>query len=102
MISIQRCKTHVRVFLKKLGMGYRKVGSVPAGPDPDEQEQFKKSPHAENRAGQRGKRYLLLKYEIRRWGTITTSGYFCAKSERLEGILLMEVKAMGRGAFIDV
>jgi transposase len=40
--GIQRSKTQVGVFLKKLGMRYRKVGSVPAGADPDAQEEFKK------------------------------------------------------------
>jgi transposase len=40
--GIRRGKTQVRLFLKKLGMQYRKIGSVPAGADPDEQEEFKK------------------------------------------------------------
>jgi transposase len=42
LTGIRRGKTQVSVFLKKLGMRHRKVGSVPAGADPDKQEEFKK------------------------------------------------------------
>ena len=42
LTGIRRSKTQVGVFLKKLGMRYRKVGSVPAGADPEAQEEFKK------------------------------------------------------------
>ena len=42
LTGIRRSKTQVGVFLKKLGLRYRKVGSVPGGADPDEQEAFKK------------------------------------------------------------
>jgi transposase len=42
LTGIRRSKTQVRTFLRKLGMRHRKVGSVPAGADPDQQEQFKK------------------------------------------------------------
>jgi transposase len=42
LTGIRRSKTQVRVFLRKLGMRHRKVGSVPAGADPDVQEHFKK------------------------------------------------------------
>ena len=42
LTGIRRSKTQVRVFLRNLGMRHRKVGSVPAGADPDVQEHFKK------------------------------------------------------------
>lgn len=42
LTGIRRSKTQVGVFLKKLGMRYRKTGSVPSGADPDAQEEFKK------------------------------------------------------------
>lgn len=42
LTGINRSNTQVGVFLKKLGMRYRKVGSVPSGADPDKQEEFKK------------------------------------------------------------
>jgi transposase len=42
LTGIRRGKTQVRTFLRKLGMRHRKVGSVPAGADADQQEQFKK------------------------------------------------------------
>ncbi|BBO92093.1 hypothetical protein DSCOOX_52730 [Desulfosarcina ovata subsp. ovata] len=42
LTGIRRSKTQVGVFLKKLGMKYRKVGSVPSGADPEAQEEFKK------------------------------------------------------------
>ena len=42
LTGIRRSKTQVRLFLRKLGMRHRKVGSVPAGADPEQQEQFKK------------------------------------------------------------
>jgi transposase len=48
LTGIQRSKTQVRMFLRKLGMRHCKVGSVPAGADPDQQEQFKKSLRTEN------------------------------------------------------
>jgi transposase len=43
LTGIRRSKTQVGVFLKKLGLRYRKVGSVPSGADPDEQDEFKKN-----------------------------------------------------------
>ena len=42
LTGIHRSKTQVGVFLRNLGMRHRKVGSVPAGADPDAQERFKK------------------------------------------------------------
>ena len=42
LTGIRRSKIQVRTFLRKLGMRHRKVGSVPAGADPEQQEQFKK------------------------------------------------------------
>lgn len=36
LTGIRRSKTQVGVFLKKLGLRYRKVGSVPSGADLDE------------------------------------------------------------------
>jgi len=42
LTGIRRSKTQVRMFLRKLGMRHRKVGSVPAGADPEQQELFKK------------------------------------------------------------
>lgn len=43
LTGIRRSKTQVRVFLRKLGMRHRKVGSVPAGADPGAQAHFKKN-----------------------------------------------------------
>lgn len=43
LTGIRRSRTQVCVFLKKMGMRYRKVGSVPAGADPDAQDEFKKN-----------------------------------------------------------
>lgn len=43
LTGIRRSRTQVHVFLRKLGMRYRKVGSVPGGADPDAQEEFKKN-----------------------------------------------------------
>jgi transposase len=51
LTGIRRSNTQVGVFLRKLGLRYRKVGSVPAGADPDAQEDFKKKPRAKNSAG---------------------------------------------------
>jgi transposase len=48
LTGIRRSKTQVIMLLRKLGMWHRKVGSVPAGADPDQQEQFKKSLRTEN------------------------------------------------------
>lgn len=42
LTGIKRSKTQIRVFLKKIGMQYRKVGMLPAKVDIDKQEQFKK------------------------------------------------------------
>ncbi|GAB6907309.1 transposase (fragment) [Desulfosarcina cetonica] len=42
LTGIRRSKTQVGVFLKKLGMKYRKVGSIPASADSEAQEEFKK------------------------------------------------------------
>ncbi|BBO79748.1 hypothetical protein DSCO28_03140 [Desulfosarcina ovata subsp. sediminis] len=44
LTGIRRSKTQVGVFLKKLGLRYRKVGSVPSGADPDKQDEYKKKP----------------------------------------------------------
>jgi transposase len=43
LTGIRRSNMQVRMFLKKLGLRYRKVGSVPAGADPDKQAAFKKN-----------------------------------------------------------
>lgn len=43
LTGIRRSRTQVSVFLKNLGLQHRKVGSVPGGADPDEQEEFKKN-----------------------------------------------------------
>lgn len=43
LTGIGRSRTQVWMFLKKLGLKYRKVGSVPAGADPAAQEEFKKN-----------------------------------------------------------
>jgi transposase len=43
LTGICRSRTQVSVFLRKLGMRYRKVGSVPGGADPAAQEEFKKN-----------------------------------------------------------
>jgi transposase len=43
LTGIRRSKTQVRVFLRKLGMRHRKVGSVPSNADPDAQAEFKKN-----------------------------------------------------------
>ena len=43
LTGICRSRTQVSVFLRKLGMRYRKVGSVPGGADPAVQEEFKKN-----------------------------------------------------------
>jgi transposase len=42
LTGIRRSRTQVSVFLRKMGMRYRKVGAVPGGADPDAQEEFKK------------------------------------------------------------
>ena len=42
LTGIRRSRTQVSVFMKNLGLRYRKVGSVPGGADPDAQEEFKK------------------------------------------------------------
>lgn len=42
LTGIVRRPTQVREWLKKLGMAYRKVGSLPKKADPDVQEEFKK------------------------------------------------------------
>jgi transposase len=43
LTGIRRSRNQVSVFLRKLGMRYRKVGSVPGGADPAVQEEFKKN-----------------------------------------------------------
>jgi transposase len=61
LTGIRRSKTQVGVFLKKLGLRYRKVGSVPSGADLDEQEAFKKNilePRIEE--AKAGKRHLFF------------------------------------------
>lgn len=42
LTGIRRSKTQVRIFLRNLGMRFRKMGSIPSGADPDAQEEFKK------------------------------------------------------------
>ena len=42
LTGIRRSKTQVRIFLRNLGMRFRKTGSVPSGADPKAQEAFKK------------------------------------------------------------
>jgi transposase len=41
LTGIKRKPTQVRIFLKSIGMNFRKVGTVPSKADPDEQEAFK-------------------------------------------------------------
>lgn len=41
LTGIRRSKTQVRVFLRRLGMRFRKTGSVPSKANPEAQEQFK-------------------------------------------------------------
>lgn len=43
LTGIKRSSERVRIFLKKLGMRYRKNGMIPAKADPDKQEKFKKN-----------------------------------------------------------
>ena len=43
LTGIRRSKTQVRIFLRKVGMRFRKAGSVPSKADPDAQEEFKKN-----------------------------------------------------------
>jgi len=42
LTGIQRSESRVRVFLKSIGIEYRKVGHIPAGADVEAQETFKK------------------------------------------------------------
>ena len=42
LTGVRRGKTQIRLFLKELGMGYRKTAVVPAKADIAEQEEFKK------------------------------------------------------------
>jgi transposase len=42
LTGIERSTQRVRVFLKGLGLSYRKVGMVPSKADPEIQEEFKK------------------------------------------------------------
>jgi len=42
MTGIKRSSQRVRIFLKKMGMKYRKTGMVPAKANPIKQEDFKK------------------------------------------------------------
>lgn len=42
LTGIKRSETQIRVFLKKIGLKYRKVGMLPSKVDVDEQERFKK------------------------------------------------------------
>jgi len=49
MTGIHRSKTQVRIFLRNLGMRFRKMGSIPSGADPDAQEEFKKNSGAKTR-----------------------------------------------------
>lgn len=41
LTGIKRKPTQVRIFLKSIGMVFRKVGTIPSKADPDEQEAFK-------------------------------------------------------------
>jgi len=40
LTGIQRSPTQVRVWMKKIGLKYRKVGQIPAKADPDKQQQW--------------------------------------------------------------
>jgi transposase len=42
LTGIQRKKSQVRVFLRKIGMRPRKMGAIPGNADPAKQEEFKK------------------------------------------------------------
>ena len=42
MTGIQRSPTQVKLFLRRMGMKFRKVGAVPAKVNPEVQEEFKK------------------------------------------------------------
>lgn len=41
--GIRRSSERVRIFLKQLGMRYRKTGMIPAKADPEKQAEFKKN-----------------------------------------------------------
>ena len=43
MTGIKRSSQRVRIFLKNMGMRYRRTGMVPAKADPIKQEDFKKN-----------------------------------------------------------
>lgn len=43
LTGIERSTQRVRIFLKGLGLKYRKVGMVPAKADPEVQDEFKKN-----------------------------------------------------------
>lgn len=61
LTGIRRSKTQVRVFLRRLGMRFRKTGSVPSKADPDAQEQFKEKvlePRLEE--AKEGKRHVFF------------------------------------------
>jgi transposase len=61
LTGIQRKKSQVRVFLRKLGMRPRKVGSVPSGADPIAQEEFlKKTLEPRIEEAKAGKRKVLF------------------------------------------
>ena len=42
LTGVKRSETHIREFLKSMGMKFRKVGMVPSKADPEKQEAFKK------------------------------------------------------------
>jgi len=42
LVGIERSPERVRVFMKSLGMNFRKVGAIPAKADLEKQEEFKK------------------------------------------------------------
>jgi transposase len=41
LTGVKRSPTQVRQFLKRIGMGRRKVGLLPSGADPDEQREYR-------------------------------------------------------------
>ena len=47
LTGIERSPTQVREFMHRAGMGFRKVGAVPAKAHPSAQEEFKKKPRAQ-------------------------------------------------------
>jgi transposase len=54
LTGIERSPERVRVFMKTLGMKFRKVGAIPAKADLDKQEDFKKNVRARDFKGTGG------------------------------------------------